>query len=77
MCRAIGLPARVVTNIISAQDYDDSLTVDKYFDKDGEFLEFESESLWNFHAWTDVWMSRPDLPSGYGGWQAIDATISK
>ena len=28
----------------------------------------------NFHAWNDVWMSRPDLPSGYDGWQAIDAT---
>lgn len=24
--------------------------------------------------WTDVWMSRPDLPPGYGGWQVIDAT---
>lgn len=24
--------------------------------------------------WNDVWMARPDLPSGYGGWQAIDAT---
>lgn len=24
--------------------------------------------------WNDVWMARPDLPTGYGGWQAIDAT---
>lgn len=24
--------------------------------------------------WNDVWMSRPDLPPGYGGWQIIDAT---
>ena len=24
--------------------------------------------------WNDVWMARSDLPSGYGGWQAIDAT---
>ena len=24
--------------------------------------------------WNDVWMARPYLPSGYGGWQAIDAT---
>ena len=24
--------------------------------------------------WNDVWMTRPDLPQGYGGWQAIDAT---
>ena len=24
--------------------------------------------------WNDCWMARPDLPPGYGGWQAIDAT---
>jgi len=28
----------------------------------------------NFHVWNDAWMARPDLPKGYGGWQAIDAT---
>ena len=28
----------------------------------------------NFHVWNDAWMARPDLPPGYGGWQAIDAT---
>lgn len=28
----------------------------------------------NFHVWNDVWMKRPDLPCGYDGWQAIDAT---
>ena len=28
----------------------------------------------NFHVWNDVWMARPDLPLGYGGWQAVDAT---
>lgn len=32
------------------------------------------DSIWNFHVWNDVWMDRPDLPPGYGGWQAIDAT---
>ena len=21
-----------------------------------------------------MWMARPDLPAGFGGWQAIDAT---
>ena len=24
--------------------------------------------------WNDVWMARPDLPSGFGGWQTVDAT---
>lgn len=24
--------------------------------------------------WNDVWMKRTDMPSGFSGWQAIDAT---
>ena len=24
--------------------------------------------------WNECWMSRPDLPAGFGGWQALDAT---
>jgi hypothetical protein len=64
-----------VTNFASAHDTDQSLTVDKYFDSKGESLpNLNNDSIWNFHAWTDVWMSRPDLPPGYGGWQVIDAT---
>lgn len=30
--------------------------------------------LRNYHVWNEVWMGRPDLPVGYGGWQALDAT---
>jgi len=33
-----------------------------------------NDSIWNFHVWNDVWMARPNLPSGYGGWQAVDST---
>lgn len=33
-----------------------------------------NDSCWNFHVWNDVWMARPDLPPGYGGWQIIDGT---
>lgn len=36
--------------------------------------ELNSDSVWNFHVWNEVWMDRPDLGSHYGGWQAIDAT---
>lgn len=32
------------------------------------------DSVWNYHVWNDVWMTRPDLPKGYGGWQAVDGT---
>lgn len=28
----------------------------------------------NFHVWNDCWMKRPDLPSGFDGWQVVDAT---
>lgn len=73
--RALGIPARTVTNFVSAHDTDDSLTVDKFFDKAGESIsDVNSDSIWNFHVWSDGWMARPDLPAGYGGWQAVDAT---
>ncbi|KAK9506648.1 hypothetical protein O3M35_008543 [Rhynocoris fuscipes] len=76
VCRALGIPARVVTNVVSATDVDESLTVDKYFSKTGEVLEESWDSHWNFHAWIDAWMARKDLPPGYGGWQAVDPTLS-
>lgn len=36
-----------------------------------------SDSIWNYHVWNEVWMERPDLgytEGSYGGWQAVDAT---
>jgi len=80
ICRALGLPCRPVTCYSSAHDTNASITIDKYYDKEGEELKGVSgapgiyDSIWNFHCWNDVWMTRPDLPKGYGGWQTIDAT---
>ncbi|KAG7161386.1 Hemocyte protein-glutamine gamma-glutamyltransferase-like 3, partial [Homarus americanus] len=83
VCRALGLPSRVVTNLNSAHDTNVSFTIDEYFNKEGDELTYTyggtnpsglDDSIWNFHVWNDVWMSRPDLPPGYGGWQAVDAT---
>ncbi|KAK8383906.1 hypothetical protein O3P69_015979 [Scylla paramamosain] len=79
VCRALGIPCRSVTNFVSAHDTNSSLTIDKFFDKQGEEIEGGPDgenwdSIWNFHVWNDVWMARNDLPAGYGGWQAIDAT---
>ncbi|XP_044150376.1 protein-glutamine gamma-glutamyltransferase 4 isoform X1 [Bufo gargarizans] len=73
--RCIGIPARSVTNFSSAHDTEENLKIDFYMNEKGEKMEdYCSDSVWNFHVWNDVWMKRPDLPSGYDGWQAIDAT---
>ncbi|KAF7998095.1 hypothetical protein HCN44_009493 [Aphidius gifuensis] len=54
ICRALGLPTRVVTNIVSAHDTNVSLSINHYYDENMQEL--------------------PDLPKGYGGWQAVDGT---
>ncbi|KAL4235097.1 hypothetical protein ACF0H5_006735 [Mactra antiquata] len=67
-CRAIGIPARSVTNFASAHDTNASVTIDTFFDPQGEKVNhLNHDSVWNFHVWNDVWMARPDLPPGYGG----------
>ena len=38
VCRALGLPCRCVTNYVSAHDTNASLSVDKFYDEDGEEL---------------------------------------
>ncbi|XP_046369672.2 annulin-like isoform X1 [Haliotis rufescens] len=75
VCRALGIPARSVTNFASAHDTDGSITIDIHFDESGDAAEdMNADSVWNFHVWNEAWMARPDLPTGYGGWQAVDAT---
>ncbi|XP_049802797.1 annulin isoform X1 [Schistocerca nitens] len=79
VCRTLGLPARTVTTYSAAHDTQNSLTVDYFVDDKGEIMEeMNSDSIWNFHVWTEVWMERPDLMPGdgahYGGWQAVDST---
>lgn len=64
-----GIPCRSVTNYVAALDTNRSFTVDKFFDRDGNEVpngpdEDCYDSCWNFHAWNDVWMQRPDLPQG-------------
>merc|ERR1719334_2255987 len=74
VARALGIPARTLTNFASAHDTDGSITIDVECDKYGEPLDDNHDSIWNFHVWNEAWMARPDLPHGFGGWQAFDAT---
>ncbi|XP_046608601.1 annulin isoform X1 [Neodiprion virginianus] len=75
VCRALGIPCRPVTNYSSAHDTQGSLTVDCFIDAEGKVMEeMNNDSIWNYHVWNEVWMSRPDLTPECGGWQAIDAT---
>ncbi|KAK9887423.1 hypothetical protein WA026_022358 [Henosepilachna vigintioctopunctata] len=75
ICRALGLPTRTVTNYSSAHDTQGSLTVDYFINKEGDLLEdLNSDSVWTFHVWNEVWMCRSDVDERYDGWQVIDAT---
>uniref|UniRef100_A0A8C4QRI7 protein-glutamine gamma-glutamyltransferase n=1 Tax=Eptatretus burgeri TaxID=7764 RepID=A0A8C4QRI7_EPTBU len=73
--RCLGIPSRVVTNFSSAHDTDKSLSTDVFLDNRLRPIgNLNTDSIWNFHVWNEVWMERQDLTSIYGGWQAIDAT---
>ncbi|XP_041376717.1 uncharacterized protein LOC121389177 [Gigantopelta aegis] len=75
VCRALGIPCRSVTNFDSAHDTDVSLTIDRFVDEDeDEIRNMNSDSVWNFHVWNEVYLKRPELDDVYSGWQIIDAT---
>lgn len=71
VCRALGIPARPVSNLVSAHDANGTLTIDRYYDAKNNELNYDpfnpdggSDSIWNFHVWVEAWMARPDLPKG-------------
>ncbi|XP_059544514.1 coagulation factor XIII A chain [Myotis daubentonii] len=73
--RCLGIPARVVTNYFSAHDNDANLQMDIFLQEDGNVnSKLTKDSVWNYHCWNEAWMTRPDLPVGFGGWQAVDST---
>ncbi|XP_031574152.1 protein-glutamine gamma-glutamyltransferase K-like [Actinia tenebrosa] len=74
LLRAIGIPTRSVTNFESAHDTDQSMTIDFHFDEEDNPIHTMNESVWNFHVWNESYFTRPDIPPGYDGWQAHDAT---
>ncbi|KAI4530777.1 hypothetical protein MG293_018635 [Ovis ammon polii] len=73
--RCLGIPARVVTNYFSAHDNDANLQLDIFLEEDGNVnSKLTKDSVWNYHCWNEAWMTRPDLPVGFGGWQVVDST---
>ncbi|XP_061664425.1 coagulation factor XIII A chain isoform X2 [Syngnathoides biaculeatus] len=73
--RCLGIPSRVVTNYYSAHDNDGNLKSDIILDENGRIDRGRTrDSIWNYHCWNECFMSRPDLPPGFGGWQVVDAT---
>ncbi|KAF1380726.1 hypothetical protein PFLUV_G00166920 [Perca fluviatilis] len=73
--RCLGIPSRVVTNFYSAHDNDGNLRTDIILDENGRVDRARTrDSIWNYHCWNECYMSRPDLPTGFGGWQVVDAT---
>ncbi|KAM4565524.1 coagulation factor XIII A chain [Fundulus diaphanus] len=73
--RCLGIPSRVVTNYYSAHDNDGNLKMDIILNENGRIDRNRTkDSIWNYHCWNECYMSRPDLPPGFGGWQVVDAT---
>uniref|UniRef100_A0A671W2Y6 protein-glutamine gamma-glutamyltransferase n=1 Tax=Sparus aurata TaxID=8175 RepID=A0A671W2Y6_SPAAU len=73
--RCLGIPSRVVTNYYSAHDNDGNLKTDIILHDNGRIDRNRTkDSIWNYHCWNECYMSRPDLPAGFGGWQVVDAT---
>lgn len=71
--RAVGIPARTLTNFNSAHDFSKPLDfiIDRYYriNNNGEREWYKGDKNWNFHVWNDAWISNE--------WHAVDATAQE
>ncbi|XP_059169628.1 protein-glutamine gamma-glutamyltransferase 4-like [Physella acuta] len=74
LMRTLGIPARCVTCYRAVHDSDFSGPVNTHWSHDLKPKTDMDDAIWNFHVWNEAWLSRPDLPPGYDGWQALDPT---
>lgn len=64
VCRALGIPCRSVTNFVSAHDTNDSMTIDRFFNEDGDELTSKDDpSIGVQMFWSGVGV----VSSGRGG----------
>ena len=73
LARTCGIPARPVTNYASGHDKNKNKTIDIHYDYTGFRDRNRSDSTWNFHVWTECWMTRSDVENA-NGWQIVDGT---
>ncbi|XP_025854357.2 protein 4.2 isoform X1 [Vulpes vulpes] len=75
--RCLGIPARVITTFTSAQGTGGHLFVDEYYNEEAlQNGEGPRGRIWVFQTSTECWMTRPDLPQGYDGWQILYPRVS-
>ena len=75
LCRTLGIGSRPVTGYAAARDVDTLPgALDVAFTATGHLdMGASIDRLWDTHAWTEVFLRRPDLV-GANGWQALDGT---